>query len=123
MPYRLVHLGASPILPGLSGHAHSLTWRLICFLMHVPAPLALQYMLAEFGQDQGEEKMRSAIGRFGITGPQQVGAARARRQAEPPARRVLPTPPARRARCRAPPSHLELRPHLTPADAAHEEVV
>lgn len=31
-----------------------------------------QYMLREFGQDQGEEKMRSAIGRFGITGPQQV---------------------------------------------------
>ena len=33
----------------------------------------LEYMLKEFGQDQGEEKMRSAIGRFGITGTQQVG--------------------------------------------------
>lgn len=31
-----------------------------------------QYMLREFGNDQGEEKMRSVIGRFGITGPQQV---------------------------------------------------
>jgi hypothetical protein len=30
-------------------------------------------MLREFGQDMGEEKMRSVIGRFGITGPQQVG--------------------------------------------------
>ncbi|KAI7846313.1 hypothetical protein COHA_000150 [Chlorella ohadii] len=32
----------------------------------------LEYFLKEFGQDQGEEKMRSAIGRFGITGPQQT---------------------------------------------------
>lgn len=32
----------------------------------------LEYMLREFGQDQGEEKMRSAIGRFGITGPAQT---------------------------------------------------
>ncbi len=28
--------------------------------------------LREFGQDQGEEKMRSAVGRFGITGPAQT---------------------------------------------------
>ena len=32
----------------------------------------LEYMLKEFGQDQGEEKMRSAVGRFGITGPMQT---------------------------------------------------
>lgn len=32
----------------------------------------LEYMLREFGQDQGEEKMRSAVGRFGITGPAQT---------------------------------------------------
>ncbi|KAL4423989.1 hypothetical protein ABPG75_001290 [Micractinium tetrahymenae] len=32
----------------------------------------LEYMLSEYGQEQGEEKMRSAIGRFGITGPQQT---------------------------------------------------
>lgn len=35
----------------------------------------LEYMLREFGQDQGEEKMRAVIGRFGITGPQQVRRA------------------------------------------------
>ncbi|KAI3432307.1 hypothetical protein D9Q98_003867 [Chlorella vulgaris] len=32
----------------------------------------LEYMLKEYGQDIGEEKMRSIIGRFGITGPQQT---------------------------------------------------
>ena len=32
----------------------------------------LEYMLREFGQDQGEDKMRTVIGRYGITGPQQV---------------------------------------------------
>lgn len=32
----------------------------------------LEYMLKEFGRDVGEEKMRSAIGRFGVTGPAQT---------------------------------------------------
>lgn len=33
---------------------------------------ALEYFLAEFGKDVGEEKMRSALGRFGITGANQT---------------------------------------------------
>ena len=32
----------------------------------------LEYMMREFGTDQGEEKMRSAVGRFGITGAAQT---------------------------------------------------
>ena len=35
-----------------------------------PHPTPMQ--LDEFGRDQGEEKMRSAIGRFGVTGPMQT---------------------------------------------------
>ncbi|KAH7621907.1 putative ABC transporter F family member 1 [Nannochloris sp. 'desiccata'] len=32
----------------------------------------LEYMFNEFGREIGEEKMRSVLGRFGITGPQQT---------------------------------------------------
>jgi len=34
----------------------------------------LEYMYREFGRDQGEEKMRAAVGRFGITGANQTMA-------------------------------------------------
>jgi ATP-binding cassette subfamily F protein 2 len=36
----------------------------------------LQYMTEEYGQDIGEEKMRAAIGKFGITGKNQTMAMR-----------------------------------------------
>lgn len=36
----------------------------------------LQYMIEEYGQDIGEEKMRAAIGKFGITGKNQTMAMR-----------------------------------------------
>lgn len=36
----------------------------------------LQYMTEEYGQDVGEEKMRAAIGKFGITGKNQTMAMR-----------------------------------------------
>lgn len=36
----------------------------------------LQYMTQEYGQDMGEEKMRAAIGKFGITGKNQTMAMR-----------------------------------------------
>ena len=64
----------------------------------------LEYMLREFGQDQGEEKMRSAIGRFGITGPQQVGE-RSERVCGPAVDaqglpRLIPSPPSVLCCCR-----------------------
>jgi ATP-binding cassette subfamily F protein 2 len=36
----------------------------------------LQYMTEQYGQDMGEEKMRAAIGKFGITGKNQTMAMR-----------------------------------------------
>jgi ATP-binding cassette subfamily F protein 2 len=36
----------------------------------------LEYMVDEYGQDIGEEKMRAAIGRFGITGKNQTMSMR-----------------------------------------------
>ncbi|KAG2489307.1 hypothetical protein HYH03_012139 [Edaphochlamys debaryana] len=37
-----------------------------------PELTPLEYMLKEYGRELGEEKMRSVIGRFGITGPTQT---------------------------------------------------
>lgn len=72
----------------------------------LPAPLGapaalnpvLKYFAREFGNELGEEKMRSVIGRFGITGPQQVRAFTRRAWHLPPARssaaRAAPGAPA-----------------------------